>query len=116
VAPILDGPSHHVGAVRWRVHGDEVRHPATEVASLVDDVGIPDPVHVAPPGEEADLRVVPTSVAVVADVQWLVKVPDQVDEEAKGNAAFLDRPGRVPEGRLELVDLLDDAALIGPQA
>jgi hypothetical protein len=53
-------------------------------------------MHVGTAGEEPNLSVVPPSVAVVADVQGLVKVADQVDDEPQGDASFLDRPGGAP--------------------
>jgi len=40
-------------------------------------------MRVGPAVKETDLRIVPPSVAVVADVQRLVEVADQVDEEPK---------------------------------
>jgi hypothetical protein len=46
---------------------------------------------------------------VVAVVPGLVKVTDQVDEEAKGDTPFLDRPGRVPEEVHEFYQLGHDA-------
>ena len=54
-----------------------------------------------------------SNIAVVADVQGLMKVAYQVDDEPQGDAALLDRPGRVPEDVEELSQLVHDASLPG---
>jgi hypothetical protein len=92
-------------------NGTQERKSGFVAAGSIDDAGIPNPVHVAPSGEESNLGVVPPSVAVVADVQRLVKVANQVDDEPQGDAPFLDRSGRVPKDRPELLDLVHDASL-----
>jgi hypothetical protein len=68
-------------------------------------------MHVRAALEEPDLRRVPALVPVVADVQGHMEVLDQVDEEPQGEPPFFDQLRRVLQGRLHLVDLLDDAAL-----
>jgi len=73
-------------------------------------------MHVGTAVEEPDLRIVPPAVAVVADMQGLVEIADQVDEEPERLAPFLDRSGRVLQGRTELPDLADDASLLGARA
>ena len=50
-------------------------------ADPVDQVGIPEPVEVGALVEEPDLGVVAAVVVVVADVQRLVDVGDEMDEE-----------------------------------
>jgi hypothetical protein len=40
-----------------------------------------------------------------------VQILDQVDQEPKSESAILDGLARVLQGRLELMDLVDDASL-----
>ena len=68
-------------------------------------------MHVRPAIEEPNLGVVATTIVVVADVHRHVHVLDAVNEEPQGEPTILDRLGLVLEGRPELVDLVDDAAV-----
>jgi hypothetical protein len=66
-------------------------------------------VQVGPLATEPDLGQVPASVVVVADVQRLVDVLDQVDQEEQGARALAPRRVAVGEDRAEVPDLGDDA-------
>ena len=65
---------------------------STQARSLrsmcVDQVRVPEPVQVRPLAVELDLGQVPAPVAVVADVQRLMDVLDEVDQEQQGALSF----------------------------
>ena len=54
----------------------------------------------------------PPTIVVVADVHRHVHVLDAVNEEPQGEPAIVDRFALVLQGRPELVDLVDHAALL----
>ena len=61
-----------------------------------DDLGIPDPMQVRAVAEEPDLKGVPALVVILADMEWLVQVPDQVDNVSQRHPAGGQRAGPIP--------------------
>jgi hypothetical protein len=54
------------------------------------EISQPSGVHVGPSIEEPDLGAIPSLVAVVADMTWLVHILKAMDEEPQGEPAVLD--------------------------
>jgi hypothetical protein len=50
---------------------------------------------------------------IVANVQGLVEIPDQVNDEPQCAAALLDRPIRIPENVQVFQGLVHDTSLVG---
>jgi hypothetical protein len=76
----------------------------------LDEVYIPDAVEVRAPVEEANLRVVATTVAPVADMKGLVQVLHQVKGHPQRELAFRAWTGAVGEDAAEFLELRDHAS------
>jgi hypothetical protein len=75
----------------------------------LDEVDIPDAVDVRAPVEEANLRVVATTVAAIADVERLVQVLHQVEGQPERELAFRAWTGAIGEDAAEFLELRDHA-------
>jgi hypothetical protein len=120
-APVTATPSltprpslHPHSAVLPRVQSSEIIQPELLArADMLDNVRIPNAVHVRSAIKPANLRSVTALVLVVADVTGLVHILEAMDEEPTSKTSVFDRLGLVPDDEPELVDLVDHAALLG---
>jgi hypothetical protein len=69
-------------------------------------------MHVRATVEPSQLRVVPPSVVIVADMQGPVEVFDAVEQEPQGEPTSLYRVALVLHDQPKLVDLVRDAAML----
>jgi hypothetical protein len=79
---------------------------------LLNDAGIPHGVQVSLTAHECHRHVIAATVVIVGDVQWLVDIPDEMNQIFKGfeSQAFWGLP--VCQDALELFNLCNNASVV----